>query len=232
VQLKLLARLHLGFPFFNSTVSQYIDTSLFVRLGVFSLTTIWLLVAAYNFVTARFADILRDQITAGLNESDSPILYNAFQKLMIDFRKAMAIVALSSALFSLFGLTLLAHPSQVREGRTAFDNFFLTQLLFGVVVLALGGYIMDQMHGFLDVFAAFDGRGSLPRCSIIYHGAIGQIVLGILVVLTSLISLWYLFRIRQQGICAGYAGRVQARGRQEIDPRIRLDSCSYDEIKE
>lgn len=142
-------------------MSQYIDTSrVFVRLGVFSLTTICLLVAAYNFVTARFADTLRDQITAGLNESNSPILYNAFQKLMIDFREAMVIVALSSALFSLFGLTLLAHPSWVREERTAFDNFFLTQLLFGVVVLALGGYIMDQMHGFLDVFAAFDDRGS------------------------------------------------------------------------
>jgi hypothetical protein len=178
-------------------MSQYTDTSrIFVRLCVFSLTTIWLLVAAFNSVTARFADTLRDQITAGLNESDSPILYDAFRELMRDFRKAMVIVALSSALSSLFGLTLLAHPNWVREGRTVFDNFFLTQLLFGVVVLALGGYIMDQMRGFLDIFAAFDDLGSLPRCSIIYHGAIGQIVLGILVILSSLISLWYIFRIR------------------------------------
>jgi uncharacterized membrane protein YidH (DUF202 family) len=75
-------------------------------------------------------------------------------------------------------------------------TFFITQLILGVVVLAVGGYIMDQMHGFLDIFAAIDDRGSLPRCSIVYHGAIGQIVLGILVILTSLISLWYLFRTR------------------------------------
>jgi hypothetical protein len=178
-------------------MSQYTDTSrIFVRLGVFSLTTIWLLVAAFNSVTARFADTLRDQVTAGLNEFDSPILYDALRELMRDFRKAMVIVALSSVLFSLFGFTLLAYPSWVRDGTTAFDNFFITQLILGVVVLAVGGYIMDQMHGFLDIFAAIDDRGSLPRCSIVYHGAIGQIVLGILVILTSLISLWYLFRTR------------------------------------
>jgi hypothetical protein len=152
---------------------------------------------------------------------------------MRDFRKAMVIVALSSVLFFLFGFTLLAHPSWVRDGRTAIDNFFITQLFLGVVVIALGGYIMDQMHGFLDIFAVFDDRGSLSRCSIIYHGAIGQIVLGILVILTSLISLWYLFRTYPLAeCCGGYAGRIQARDRQEVDPRIQLDSCSYDEIKE
>jgi hypothetical protein len=114
---------------------------------------------------------------------------------MSDFRKAMIIVALSLALFSLFGATLFAYPRWIQEGRSALDNFFFAQFLFGVGVLALGGYIMDKMHEFLELFAAFDDRSVFPCCSIIYHGAIGQIVLGGLMILTSLISLGYPFRV-------------------------------------
>jgi hypothetical protein len=55
-------------------MSQYTDASrILARLGVFSLTTIWLLVAAFNSDSALFADNLRDQATAGLIESDNPI---------------------------------------------------------------------------------------------------------------------------------------------------------------
>jgi hypothetical protein len=177
-------------------MSQYTDaSSIPLRLGVFLLTTIWLLVAAFNSATARFADVLRDQATAGLIESSNPILYDTFKKLMSDFRSAMIIVAISSALFSVFGATLFAHPRWIRERRSSVDNFFFIQFFFGVAVLSLGGYIMDQMHGFLDVFAALDDRSVGPRCSIIYHGAIGQIVFGGLVILTSLMSFGFLFCI-------------------------------------
>jgi hypothetical protein len=93
-------------------------------------------------------------------ESDNPILYDIFRKLICDFRKAIIIVAFSSALFSAFGATLLGHLSWIREGRNAIDDFISSRFFFGVCVLALGGYIMDQMHGFLDFFAAFDNRTS------------------------------------------------------------------------
>lgn len=197
VQLKLLTIFHPYFPAFRYIMSQYTDASrILVRLGLFSLTSIWLLVAAFNSATARFADTLRDQATDGLIESSNPILYDTFRKLMSDFRKAMIIVALSSALFSVFGATLFVHPRWVREDRSALDNFFFIQFFFGVAVLSLGGYIMDQMHGVLDFFATFDERSVFPHCSIIYHGAIGHIVLGGLIILTSLISFGCLFRVR------------------------------------
>lgn len=195
--LSFWANLHPHSSASHCTMSQYIDASrILVRLGVIFLTIIWLLVAAFNSAAARFADILLDQATACLIESDSPTLYSTSRKLMSDFRKAMIIVALSSALFSVFGATLFAHPRWIREGRNALGNFFCIQFFFGVAVLSLDGYILDQMHRFRDVFAILDGRSVFPHCSIIYHGAIGQIVLGGLVVLTSLISLGYLCRVR------------------------------------
>jgi hypothetical protein len=150
----------------------------------------------FNSATAHFADILRDQATSDLIKSDNPILYGRFRKLMSDSRKTMIIVAFSSALFSVFGGTLIARPRWIRERRSALDNFFFIQFFFGVAVLSLGGYIMDHMHGFLDIFAILDGRSVFPRCSIIYHGTIGQIVLGGLVILNSLISFGFLFRAR------------------------------------
>jgi hypothetical protein len=114
---------------------------------------------------------------------------------MSDLRKAMIIIALSSALFSVFGATLFAHTRWIREGRSALDNFFFIQSFFGIAVLSLGGYFMDQMHGFLDFFATFDDRSVFPLCSIVYHGAIGHIVLGSIVILASLISFGFLFRV-------------------------------------
>jgi hypothetical protein len=57
-------------------------------------------------------------------DTDNPILYSTFRKLIKVFHKAIIIVALSSPLFSVFGGTLLAHPSSIREGHCGLTNWY------------------------------------------------------------------------------------------------------------
>lgn len=52
--------------------------AILVRLGFLFLASLWLSLAAFNPTTAHFANMLQNQATARLVDSDNPVLLDAF----------------------------------------------------------------------------------------------------------------------------------------------------------
>ena len=99
--------------------------------------------------------------------------------------EGMVIVALISALFSIFGIVLGTHPRWLREDCKPRFYYGYTQLAVGLIVLSLGGYVASHVHGFQTCFELFNSEGHFPYYKIIYYGAVGQAAFGSLVVIMS-----------------------------------------------
>ncbi|KAJ5202918.1 hypothetical protein N7449_004997 [Penicillium cf. viridicatum] len=81
-----------------------------MRLIIISLTITWLALASLSSAIVYFAVVLRDRAKSDLVTPSDSILDITFQKLMDNVVDSMVIVALVSALFSIFGLILVIYP--------------------------------------------------------------------------------------------------------------------------
>ncbi|CAG8006182.1 unnamed protein product [Penicillium salamii] len=158
-----------------------------MRLALFFLSITWLALAGLSSATVRFAVILRDRAKSDLATSNDFIVDITFQNLMNDVVVGMVIAALISALFSIFGIALAIHPRCLREDRKYRLYYVCTQLVVGLIVISLGGYVASHVHGFHTSFGLFDSEGHFPYYKIMYCGAIGQAAFGVLAVIMSLV---------------------------------------------
>jgi hypothetical protein len=158
-----------------------------MRFAFLFLSITWLVLAGLSSATVRFAVILRDRAKSDLATSSDSIVDIAFQNLMDNVVVGMVIVALISALFSIFGIVLAIHPRCLREDRKYRLYYVCIQLVVGLIVLSLGGYIASHVHGSQTSFGLFDSEGHFPYYKIMYYGAIGQAAFGVLAVIMSLV---------------------------------------------
>lgn len=111
-----------------------------------------------------------------------------FENMITNVLDGMVLVAVSSALFSIFGVILVTHPRLLAENSASPRYFGCIQFFLGLVVLSIGGYIANSVHGYQILCAEFDDRASnFPHYSIMYYGGIGQAVYGSLVVIMTLV---------------------------------------------
>jgi hypothetical protein len=115
-----------------------------MHLAFLFLSITWLALAGLSSATVRFAVILRDRAKSDLATSSDSILDITFQNLMDNVVVGMVIVALISALFSIFGIVLAIHPRCLREDRRYRLYYVCTQLVVGFIVLSLGGLCCQQ----------------------------------------------------------------------------------------
>jgi hypothetical protein len=107
---------------------------------------------------------------------------------MTNVLESMVIVALPSALFSIFGVVLVVHPRLLRENSAARLCFGCIQFALSLAVLSIGGYIANSVHGYQTLLADFDGGAShFPYYSMMYDGGIGLALYGSLVVIMTVI---------------------------------------------
>lgn len=158
-----------------------------MRLAFFLLSITWLALAGVSSATVRFAVILRDRAKSDLATSSDSMLDITFQNLMDNIVVGMVIVALISALFSIFGIALAIHPRCLQEDRKYRLYYVCTQLVVGLIVLSLGGYVASNFHGFQTSFELFDIEGRFPYYKTTYYGAVGQAAFGVLAVIMSLV---------------------------------------------
>ena len=158
-----------------------------MRLVILFLTITWLALAGLSSATVRFAVILRDRAKSDLVTSSDSILDIAFQNLMDNVVVGMVIVALVSALFSIFGFVLVIYPKWLQENCTARFYYSCIQIVVSLIVLSLGGYVASHVHSFQTSFVFFDSDGHFPYYNIIYYRAVGQAAFGSLLVIRSLV---------------------------------------------
>jgi hypothetical protein len=88
-------------------------------LAILFLAITWLALAGLSSATVRFAVVLRDRAKSHLVNSSDSILDITFQSLMDKVVVSMVVVALVSALFSIFGFVLVIYPKWLQEDGTA-----------------------------------------------------------------------------------------------------------------
>jgi hypothetical protein len=155
-----------------------------MRLVIISLTVTWLALAGLSSVTVHFAVLLRDRAKSDLVTPSDSILDITFQNLMDSVVDGMVIVALVSALFSIFGVVLVIYPKWLQENCAA--RFYYRCIQIVVIVLSLGGWIASRVHGFQTSFEFFD-RSHIPYYKFTYYGSVGQATFGSLVIIMSLL---------------------------------------------
>lgn len=158
-----------------------------MRLAFFFLSITWLALAGLSSATVRVAVILRDRAKSDLATSSDSILGITFQNLMGNIVVGMVIVALISAVFSIFGVALSIYPRCLREDRKYRLYYICTQLVVGLIVLSLGGYVVSKVHGLQTSFELFDSEGRCPYYRTMYYGTVSQAAFGVLAVIMSLV---------------------------------------------
>jgi hypothetical protein len=158
-----------------------------MRLAFLFLTITWLALAGLSSATVRFAVILQDRAKSDLATSSDSILDITFQNLMDNVVVGMVLVALISALFSIFGIVLAIHPRCLREDHKYRLYYACTQLVVNFIVLSLGVYVASKVHGFQTSFESFNIEGRFPYYKTKYYGAVGQAAFGVLAVIMSLV---------------------------------------------
>ncbi|CAG8032301.1 unnamed protein product [Penicillium nalgiovense] len=150
------------------------------------LTITWLALASLNSATVHSAAVLRDHAKSDLVMLSDSILVLTFQNLMDDVIDRMVIVALVSALYSIFGLILVVYPKWL-QGKCATRFYYgCIQIVVSMIVPSLGGWIASHVHGFQTSFEFLD-RGRFPYYRIMYYGSVGQAAFGSLVIIMSLV---------------------------------------------
>lgn len=158
-----------------------------MRLAILFLAITWLALTGLSSATVRFAVILRDRAKSDLVTSRDSILDITFQNLMDNVVVGMVIVALVSALLSMFGFVLVIYPKWLQENSTARFYYSCIQIVVSMIVLSLGCYVASHVHGFETSFEYFDSAGHFPYYKIIYYGAVGQAAFGSGVVIMSVV---------------------------------------------
>lgn len=147
----------------------------------------WLSIAGFSSVTAHFSITLRDYARSDYIRAKISLLPMSFEKIMTTVLDCMVIAAIPSALVSVFGFVLTAHPRLLQDGNATAIYFTCTQFILSVVVLFIGGYVANSIQGYQTLFEGFDVRANhLPYYGMMYYGGIGEAVFGSLVIILSL----------------------------------------------
>ena len=155
------------------------------RFVIVFLSITSLAIASLSSATAHFATVLQDRAKFDLVTSSNASLDITFQRLMENVRQDMVIVALISALFSIFGVVLVIHPKWQQENCYLQNYYGLFQLFVGLTVLSIGAYVASRVRGFQTSFSIFDSEGHFEYYNIMYYGAVGQAAFGVLVAIVS-----------------------------------------------
>jgi hypothetical protein len=161
---------------------------IWMRLVILFLTITWLAFASLSSATVHFAVVLRDRSKSDLVPPSDSILDITFQNLMDNVIDRMVIVALVSALSSIFGLVIVIYPKWLQENCTTRFYYSYIQIVVSVIVLSLGGWIANRVHGFQTSFEFFD-RGHILYYKIMYYGSVGEAAFGSLAVIASFVRL-------------------------------------------
>jgi hypothetical protein len=118
--------------------------------------------------------------------SDS-ILDITFQNLIDNVVDGMEIVALVSALFSIFGFVLVIYPKWLQENCAALFYYDRIQIAVSMVMLSLGLDCQPRPR-FSDILRFFwQGPHSIPYYKIMYYGSVGQATFRSSVVIASFV---------------------------------------------
>ncbi|CAG8095162.1 unnamed protein product [Penicillium nalgiovense] len=166
------------------------------RLVIASLTVTWLALASLSSATIHFAVLLRDHAKSDLVTLSDSILDIIFQNLMDNVVDGMVMVALVSALFSIFWFVLVIYPKWLQENCAARIYYGWIQIVASMIVLSLGGRIASRVHGFQTPFEFFD-MSHIPYYKIMYYESVGQAAFGSLVAIMSRVA--YGFTSREHG---------------------------------
>jgi hypothetical protein len=101
--------------------------------------------------------------------------------------EGMAVVALLSALFAIFGIILVIYPSRLQENCESELDYGCIQVVLSLVVVCVGGYFASRVHGYQTSFEYFDRAGQFPYYKILYYGAVGEAAFGSLVIIITLV---------------------------------------------
>lgn len=151
-----------------------------IRLAILFLDIIGVALAGLNSAIARFAVILRDRAKYDLITTNA-ISDNTFRMLMNNVFEHVVLAALVSALCAIFGAVLALNPRWIREHDKVWVYYGCVQFILGLIILSIGGYLADHVHGFQTSFKRFDGNDNVPYYNIMYYGGVGQAAYGFLV---------------------------------------------------
>ncbi|CAG8186068.1 unnamed protein product, partial [Penicillium nalgiovense] len=152
--------------------------------------------ASLSSATIHFAVLLRDHAKSDLVTLSDSILDIIFQNLMDNVVDGMVMVALVSALFSIFWFVLVIYPKWLQENCAARIYYGWIQIVASMIVLSLGGRIASRVHGFQTPFEFFD-MSHIPYYKIMYYESVGQAAFGSLVAIMSRVA--YGFTSREHG---------------------------------
>jgi hypothetical protein len=60
----------------------------------------------------------------------------------------MVVAAIPSALLSIFGIIIMAHPRLLKDDNATAIYFACTQFILSVLVLVIGGYVANSIRGY------------------------------------------------------------------------------------
>lgn len=150
---------------------------LFIALTILSLTT-------FSSTIAHFAVIMRDYVRSGRNVPNHSMPSFMFENLMIKVLKSLLILALPSALLSLFGLVLVAYLRFLRQSGGARYSLCCIQFVESLAILFIGSYIASNIYGYPTLFAGLDDQTTrFLYYSMIYFGGIGLVIYGSMAVI-------------------------------------------------
>ncbi|KAH8749345.1 hypothetical protein F5883DRAFT_435828 [Diaporthe sp. PMI_573] len=157
-------------------ISRY---SVRIRLAVVLLSLVSLATAILSSVDALLAGILRDhfrgnQATAGNGSQE--IQFLALPRFML----CIAVMsAVGATLFGLLSFITAINP-------TWMGKYSTFQTIYGVILVAIGGYAAERVRGCEAQFERLSSRGSMPYYNVIYYGYITQAVYGFVLIVLSL----------------------------------------------
>ncbi|KAH8755055.1 hypothetical protein F5883DRAFT_430875 [Diaporthe sp. PMI_573] len=151
-----------------------------VRLAVVLLSLVSLATAILNSVDALLAGILRDHSRGNQATADNgsqEIRFLALQRFMLYIA---GISAVGATLFGVFSFVTAINPTRVGK----YSTF---QTMYGVILVAVGGYAAQRVRGCEAEFERLSSRGSMPYYNVIYYGYITQAVYGFVLIVLSLV---------------------------------------------
>jgi hypothetical protein len=162
--------------------SQYLIRT---RLTILFFTLLSLAVTGLNSANAHFSIILRDRARSDYINTANGILDNNFQKLQSNALIVTVFMAITTTAVIIYGAVIAIHPRWLRDHKGTMYAFAVAQVVLAFIMIAAGGYLADQVHGFYTSFDKFGTQDSIPYYSLMYYGGVAQAAYGsVLVFLT------------------------------------------------
>jgi hypothetical protein len=94
-------------------------------------------------------------------------------------------MAIATTAVIIYGAVIAVHSRWLRDHEGTLYAFVIAQVVLAFIMIATGGYLADQVHGFYTSFEKFGTHDSIPYYSLMYYGGVAQAAYGsVLVFLT------------------------------------------------